>query len=68
MDNPSARCSRVHGGQLVRVGIYEVLELDVPQSFVSKYESGERQLDVIELRHVLEAIGTTLECFVSRLG
>lgn len=33
--------------------------LDVPQSFVSKYESGERRLDVIELRHVAEAIGTT---------
>jgi transcriptional regulator with XRE-family HTH domain len=42
--------------------------LDVPQSFVSKYESGERRLDVIELRHVPEAIGTTLERFVSRLG
>jgi transcriptional regulator with XRE-family HTH domain len=42
--------------------------LDVPQSFVSKYESGERRLDVIELRHVAEAIGTTLESVVSRLG
>lgn len=41
--------------------------LDVPQSFVSKYESGERRLDVIELRHVAEAIGTTLENVVSRL-
>jgi transcriptional regulator with XRE-family HTH domain len=41
--------------------------LDVAQSFVSKYESGERRLDVIELRHVAEAIGTTLEGVVSRL-
>jgi transcriptional regulator with XRE-family HTH domain len=41
--------------------------LGVPQSFVSKYESGERRLDVIELRHVAEAIGTTLEVVVSRL-
>lgn len=41
--------------------------LDVPQSFVSKYESGERRLDVIELRHVAEAIDTTLEVVVSRL-
>ena len=42
--------------------------LDVPQSFVSKYESGERRLDVIELRHVAEAIGTTLEIVISRLA
>jgi transcriptional regulator with XRE-family HTH domain len=42
--------------------------LDVPQSFVSKYESGERRLDVIELRHVAEAIGTDLERVVSRLA
>jgi transcriptional regulator with XRE-family HTH domain len=42
--------------------------LDVAQSFISKYESGERRLDVIELRHVAEAIGTTLEAVVSRLG
>jgi transcriptional regulator with XRE-family HTH domain len=42
--------------------------LDVPQSFVSKYESGERRLDVIELRHVAEAIGTTLDALVLRLA
>jgi transcriptional regulator with XRE-family HTH domain len=41
--------------------------LDVPQSFVSKYEAGERRLDVIELRHVAEAIGLTLETLISRL-
>ncbi|WP_100523977.1 helix-turn-helix domain-containing protein [Mycobacteroides abscessus] len=41
--------------------------LDVPQSFVSKYESGERRLDVIELRHVAEAIGTTLQTVISGL-
>ncbi|MGV0874453.1 helix-turn-helix domain-containing protein [Mycolicibacterium sp. XJ879] len=41
---------------------FEVAErLDVSQSFVSKYESGERRRDVIELRHVAEAIGATLE-------
>jgi len=42
--------------------------LDVAQSFVSKYESGERRLDVIELRHVAVAIGTTLDVVISRLG
>jgi transcriptional regulator with XRE-family HTH domain len=41
--------------------------LDVPQSFVSKYETGERRLDVVELQHVAAAIGTTLERVVSRL-
>jgi transcriptional regulator with XRE-family HTH domain len=41
--------------------------LDVPQSFVRKYESGERRLDVIELRYVAEAIGTTLGAVVARL-
>jgi len=47
----------------------EVAErLNVPQSFVSKYESGERRLDVIELRHVAEALGATLEKVVSELA
>lgn len=41
--------------------------LDVPQSFVSKYEIGERRLDVVELRHVAEAIDTTVEVIISRL-
>jgi transcriptional regulator with XRE-family HTH domain len=35
------------------------------QSFVSKYESGERRLDVIELRTVCEALGTTVETLLS---
>jgi transcriptional regulator with XRE-family HTH domain len=38
--------------------------LDVPQSFVSKYESGERRLDVIELMSVLNALGTSLPAVV----
>jgi transcriptional regulator with XRE-family HTH domain len=28
-----------------------------PQSFVSKYESGERRLDIVEFLEVAEAIG-----------
>ncbi|MBM7416843.1 MULTISPECIES: helix-turn-helix transcriptional regulator [Nocardiaceae] len=34
--------------------------LGEPQSFVSKYESGERRLDIIELKYVAEAIGSEL--------
>jgi transcriptional regulator with XRE-family HTH domain len=41
--------------------------LDQPQSFVSKYESGERRLDVIEVRQICEAVGISLSDFVDRL-
>lgn len=37
------------------------------QSFVSKYESGERRLDILELRQICAAVGITLENFVRRL-
>ena len=40
--------------------------LDRPQSFVSKYESGERRLDFIEMRAVCRAIGISMEEFVRR--
>ena len=33
------------------------LRLRRPQSFVSKYENGERRLDIIEFMEVTEAIG-----------
>lgn len=38
-----------------------------PQSFVSKYEAGDRRLDLIELRHVLDALGVKPGCFLERL-
>lgn len=38
-----------------------------PQSFVSKYESGERRLDILELREVCQAIGIPLSEFIRRL-
>lgn len=41
--------------------------LGQPQSFVSKYETGERRLDVLELRQVCLALGTGLTDFVRRL-
>ena len=42
-------------------------KLGRPQSFVSKYESGERRLDVLELRYVCGALGTTLAEMVREL-
>ncbi len=42
--------------------------LDVPQSFVSKYESGERRLDVIELGHVAAALGVSVESVLQRMN
>jgi transcriptional regulator with XRE-family HTH domain len=41
--------------------------LGQPQSFVSKYESGERRLDVLELRQVCAVVGVSLDDFVRRL-
>jgi len=46
--------------------------LDRPQSFVSKYENGERRLDVVEFVEVCEALGVSpldiLTEFLKRLG
>ena len=41
--------------------------LDQPQSFVAKYESGERRLDVVEFIEVAEAIGFDPRRFHQRL-
>ena len=40
--------------------------LAMPQSVVSKFESGERRLDLLELRDVCKALGLSLVEFVSR--
>lgn len=37
-----------------------------PQSFVSKYESGERRLDLVELRDICSILGIPLAEFVQR--
>lgn len=42
-------------------------KLRQPQSFVSKYESGERRIDILELRGICRALGVTLADFVRRL-
>lgn len=41
-------------------------QLERPQSFVSKYEAGERRLDVVELLGVCHGLGLTLTEFVHR--
>jgi transcriptional regulator with XRE-family HTH domain len=38
-----------------------------PQSFVSKYELGERQLTIIEIREICNALGYSLHHFVDLL-
>ena len=40
--------------------------LEQPQSFVSKYESGERILDFLELRQICIALGLTMVEFIDR--
>ncbi len=42
-------------------------KLGVPQSFVSKYESGERQLDILELRQICQLVGISFDDFVRQL-
>ncbi|MBL4592155.1 MAG: helix-turn-helix transcriptional regulator [Phycisphaerales bacterium] len=41
-------------------------KLASPQSFVSKYESGERCLDLLELEQVCSALGISLQEFIHR--
>lgn len=41
-------------------------KLSKPQSFVSKYESGTRRLDLLELRDVCDAIGISVVDLVRR--
>ena len=50
---------------LTQSGLAELL--DKPQSYVSKYESGERRLDVIELREVCVQCGSSLSSFSRKL-
>ena len=42
-------------------------KLGVPQSFISKYEAGDRRLDILELREVCQAAGVTLQEFIRKL-
>ena len=55
---------RVEAG-LTQVELAARIEKD--QAYVSRYESGQRRLDVLEIREICQAIGITLGEFVKRL-
>ena len=38
-----------------------------PQNYVSKYEMGEKRLDILELREICEVLGISLPAFIKRL-
>ena len=40
--------------------------LGKPQSYVSKYESGEKSLDILETKEICEALGVRLSEFLMR--
>lgn len=42
-------------------------KLGVPQSFVSKYEAGDRRLDLLELRQICLILGVSLVTLVQEL-
>ncbi len=42
-------------------------QLGEPQSYVSKYESGERRLDIVELWAILDVLGVCLADFARQL-
>lgn len=43
------------------------VRLKKPQSYVSKYESGERRLDLLEVRDICSVCGISLAKFVEHL-
>lgn len=42
-------------------------KLGQAQPYVSRYESGERRLDILELRQICQTLGISLESFAARL-
>lgn len=42
-------------------------KLGEPQSFVSRYECGERRLDILELRQICRILGISLGEFIRKL-
>lgn len=54
-----------HGSGLRQIDV--ATALGICQSMVSKYEVGERRLDVLEIRELCKIFGITLEYFVKEL-
>ena len=52
--------------ELSQTGLAKLLSK--PQSFVSKYESGERRLDYLEVRAICQGCGTTITKFENKLS
>lgn len=50
---------------LTQVDLADRIEKD--QAYVSRYESGQRRLDVLEVREICQVIGVTLAEFAKRL-
>jgi transcriptional regulator with XRE-family HTH domain len=55
---------RIEAG-MTQIDLAAHIEKD--QGYVSRYESGQKKLDVLEVREICQAIGITLEEFVKRL-
>lgn len=55
---------RIEAG-LTQVDLAARIEKD--QAYVSRYESGQRRLDVLEVREICQVVGVRLEEFVKRL-
>jgi Helix-turn-helix. len=55
---------RIESG-LTQVDLAARIEKD--QAYVSRYESGQRRLDMLEVREICQAIGIKLEEFARRL-
>lgn len=67
-ENTALRKRLIKARQVASLTQIEVAKrLSVPQSFVSKYENGERRLDVLDLLRVVRALDADPIAFISEL-